>query len=137
MPVSFTLLARKSDVLGEDLGNHRVGPTRRSPAESGYWLSTRGWAQKMRTRGGRGWYIRVSRGRDEVEAAVDACVRDAFLPGDVHLLLQELLVLFIDVLFNGLPAGGWEGSRWMFQKDRTRERILGMVPSHDLISYLH
>lgn len=86
---------------------------------------------------GWGWYIRVSRGRDEVEAAVDACVRDAFLPGDVHLLLQELLVLFIDVLFNGLPARGWEGSRWMFQKDRTRERILGMVPSHDLISYLH
>lgn len=56
--------------------------------------------------GGWDWYIRVSRGGDEVEAAVDTSVRDAFLPGDVHLLLQELLVLFIDVLFNGLPAGG-------------------------------
>lgn len=113
MLVSFTLLARKSDVLGEDLGNHRVmtvvGPMWLSPAESRYCLSTREWAQMMQTRaGGEGgdWYIRVSRGGDEVEAAVDASVRDAFLPGDVHLLLQELLVLFIDVLFNGLPAGG-------------------------------
>ena len=43
---------------------------------------------------------------DEVEAAVDTSVRDAFLPGDVHLLLQELLVLLVDVLLNGLPAGG-------------------------------
>ena len=43
---------------------------------------------------------------DEVEAAVDASVRDAFLPGNVHLLLQELLVLLIDVLLNGLPARG-------------------------------
>ena len=43
---------------------------------------------------------------DEVEAAVDTSVRDAFLPGDVHLLLQELLILLVDVLLNGLPAGG-------------------------------
>lgn len=68
-------------------------------------------AQLTRTRvshshGGRDWYVRVSRGGDEVEAAVDASVGDPFLPGDVDLLLQELLVLFIDVLLNGLPAGG-------------------------------
>lgn len=55
----------------------------------------------------------MSRGGDEVEAAVDTSVRDAFLPGNVDLLLQELLILFIDVLLNGLPAAGWEASRWM------------------------
>lgn len=31
-------------------------------------------------------------------------VRDALLSGDVDLLLQELLILLIDVLRNGLPA---------------------------------
>lgn len=50
----------------------------------------------------------MSCGGDEVKAAVDTSVRDAFLPGDVHLLLQELLVLLIDVLLNGLPADGGE-----------------------------
>lgn len=48
----------------------------------------------------------MSRGGDEVEAAVDTSVGDAFLPGDVHLFLQELLILLIDVLLNGLPAEG-------------------------------
>lgn len=79
------------------------------------------------------WYIRVSRGGDEVEAAVDTSVRDAFLPGDVHLLLQELLVLLVDVLLDGLPAAGRGGgvggeSRWMSRKDRTWELAMGMVP---------
>lgn len=63
---------------------------------------------QRRQAGGQGqaWHIRVSGRGDEVEAAVDTSVRDAFLPGDVHLLLQELLVLLVDVLLNGLPAGG-------------------------------
>lgn len=75
----------------------------------------------------RDWYIRVSRGGDKVEAAVDTSVRDAFLPGNVDLLLQELLILFIDVLLDGLPAGGWEEGRRMSQKDRTWGLTLDMV----------
>ena len=65
---------------------------------------------------------------------MDTSVRDAFLPGYVHLLLQEFLILFIDVFLNGLPAGGREESRWISQKDRTWELTLDMVqvavPSH-------
>lgn len=83
-----------------------------SLAESTDGSSDPEWTQMMRTRPGLaigvGWYIRVSCGGDEVKAAVDTSVRDAFLPGDVHLLLQELLVLLIDVLLNGLPADGGE-----------------------------
>lgn len=41
---------------------------------------------------------------DEIETAVHPGVRDALLPGDVDLLLQELLILLIDVLGDGLPA---------------------------------
>ena len=46
----------------------------------------------------------MSSWRDEIETAVHSGVRDALLPGDVHLLLQELLKLLIDVFRNGLPA---------------------------------
>lgn len=53
-------------------------------------------------------YVRVSRWGDEVEAAVDPGVRDALLPGNINLLFQELFILFIDVLLNGLPAEGQE-----------------------------
>lgn len=49
-------------------------------------------------------YIRVTRGRDKVEATVDSCVWDSFLPCNVHLLFQEFLILLVDVFFNGLPA---------------------------------
>ena len=59
------------------------------------------------------WYVRVSCRGDEVEAAVDTGVRDAFLPGNVHLLLQELFVLFVDVFLNGLPAEG-QGKNRLF-----------------------
>lgn len=41
---------------------------------------------------------------DEIQAAVHPGVRDALLPSDVDLLLQELLVLLVDVLTDGLPA---------------------------------
>lgn len=78
----------------------------------------------------------MTRGGDKVEAAVDTSVRNAFLPGDVHLLLQELLVLLIDVFLNGLPAGGWEESRGMSQENRAWQLILGTFSSHDLISNL-
>lgn len=47
---------------------------------------------------------RVSCWGDEVEAAVHPGVRDTLLSGYVDLLLQELLILLIDVLGNGLPA---------------------------------
>lgn len=54
----------------------------------------------------------MASGGDEIEAAVNPGVRDALLPGDVDLLLQELLILLIDVFEDGLPAGG----NRMFQK---------------------
>lgn len=47
---------------------------------------------------------RVSGRGDEVDAAVHPGVGDALLPGDVDLLLQELFVLLVDVLGDGLPA---------------------------------
>ena len=73
--------------------------------------------------GGEDGYIRVSSRGDEVEAAVDTSVRDAFLPGDVHLLLQELLILLVDVFLNGLPAGG--GGRGGGEKAEGRSRRIG------------
>ena len=51
----------------------------------------------------------MPRGGDEVEAAMDPGVWDPLLPGDVHLLLQELLVLLVNVLSYWLPAGGQGG----------------------------
>lgn len=47
----------------------------------------------------------VSSGRDEVYAAVDSGVWDPLLPVDVDLLLQVGLVLVVDELHDGLPAG--------------------------------
>lgn len=47
----------------------------------------------------------MSSGRDEVYAAVDSGVWDPLLPVDVDLLLQVGLVLVVDELHNGLPAG--------------------------------
>lgn len=41
---------------------------------------------------------------DKVETAVHPGVRDPLLPGDIDLLFKELLILFVDVLGNGLPA---------------------------------
>lgn len=46
---------------------------------------------------------------NEVYAAVDSGVRNPFLPVDVDLLLQVRLVLVIDELHDGLPAGPREG----------------------------
>lgn len=55
------------------------------------------------------WFnSRVSSRGYEIEAAVHSGVGDALLSGDVHLLLQELLILLVDVLANGLPAVGRE-----------------------------
>lgn len=48
----------------------------------------------------------MSSGGNEVEAAVHSGVGDALLSGDVDLLFQELLVLLVDVLRDGLPAAG-------------------------------
>ena len=53
----------------------------------------------------------MASGGDEVEAAVDSGVRDSLLAGDVHLLLQELLVLLVDELRDGLPAAENTGPR--------------------------
>lgn len=55
------------------------------------------------------WDVRVASGRDEVEAAMDARVGDTFLPVDVDLLLQVLLILVIDELHDRLPAAGRPG----------------------------
>lgn len=41
---------------------------------------------------------------DKIETAVHPGVRDTLLPGDIDLLFKELLILFVDVLRNGLPA---------------------------------
>ena len=65
---------------------------------------------------------RVSRWGDEVETAVHPEVRDAFFPGDVHFLLQELLILLIDVLGNGLPASDTRET-----SERERERLVEKV----------
>lgn len=52
---------------------------------------------------------------------MDAGVGDALLPGDVHLFLQELLILLIDVFLNGLPAEGLRGDMdGIHQEDRLR-----------------
>lgn len=47
---------------------------------------------------------RVSSRGDEIEAAVHSGVRDALLSGDVDLFFKELLILLVDVLWDGLPA---------------------------------
>lgn len=46
----------------------------------------------------------VSSGWQEVDTAVNASVRDSSLPVDIQLLLQVFFILFVDVLYNGLPA---------------------------------
>lgn len=63
-------------------------------------------------------------GWDEVEAAVDAGVRDAFLPVDIDFLLQVLLILVIDKLHDRLPAAQRSGLA----------RTLVSSPSHVLSS---
>lgn len=79
----------------------------------------------------------MSRGGDEVKAAVDTSVRDAFLPGDVHLFLQELLILLIDVFLNGLPAEGWGEHRWHTPKDKTQSGPNPLTPiSHSILPSL-
>ena len=62
----------------------------------------------------------VSRGWDEVYAAVHSGVWDPLLPVDVDFLLQVALILVVDELHDGLPAereGGKKGGR-----DLKRER---------------
>lgn len=51
----------------------------------------------------------VPSGRHEVHTAVYPGVRDATLAGDEDLLLQVLLVLFIDVVQDGVPARVGDG----------------------------
>lgn len=55
------------------------------------------------------WRSPVPRGGDEIHAAVHPAVRDLPLAGDEDLLAQVPLVLLVDVLDDGLPAGdrGW------------------------------
>lgn len=82
----------------------------------------------------------MSCGGDEVEAAVDTSVGDALLPGDVHLFLQEFLILLIDVFLNGLPAEGWEKTDGIHQKVKAQECLLGSFRSqspHILPSLLY
>ncbi len=65
---------------------------------------------------------------DEIETAVHPGVWDALLSGDVDLLLQELLILLIDVLGNGLPAVdtaeevGVREKDYLSEKKRRRRR---------------
>lgn len=47
---------------------------------------------------------RVSSWGDKIETAVHPGIGDSLLSSYVDLLLQELLILLIDVLGNGLPA---------------------------------
>lgn len=49
----------------------------------------------------------VSGCRQEVDAAVDSAVRYPPLPVDVQLLPQVFLILLVDVVHYGLPAGEW------------------------------
>lgn len=46
----------------------------------------------------------VSSGWKEVDATVNAAVRYSSLPVDIQFLLQVFFILFIDILYNGLPA---------------------------------
>lgn len=113
---------------GDSQGHAYTGAPLALPSQSMYGLPSAKWAQVMQTRDSpalrQDQYLRVSRGGDEIEAAVDSSVRDAFLPGNVHLLLQELLILFVDVLLNGFPAAG--GRKQMgVQRHRTWELIPG------------
>ena len=48
----------------------------------------------------------MSSGREEVDAAVDSGVRYSPLAVDMQLLSQVCLILLIDILYYGLPAGG-------------------------------
>lgn len=43
--------------------------------------------------------------RQEVDAAVNSAVRDSSLAVDVQLLSQVFLILLVDILHDGLPAG--------------------------------
>lgn len=56
--------------------------------------------------GSQPWHSPVPRGGDEVHAAVHPAVRDLPLAGDEDLLAQVPLVLLVDVLDDGVPAGG-------------------------------
>lgn len=49
-------------------------------------------------------YIRVACGGDEVEAAMHTGVWNSFLPCNIHLLFQKLLILLVDIFLNRLPA---------------------------------
>ena len=42
--------------------------------------------------------------RDEVEAAVDSCIRDYLLPINAHLLVEIAVKLLVNVLSNWLPT---------------------------------
>ena len=48
----------------------------------------------------------MPRGWDEIEAAVNACVRDDLLPVDGHLLIEVLVKLLIDVFDDWHPTTG-------------------------------
>lgn len=49
-------------------------------------------------------HVPVSSGWQEVDAAMNAGVRDSSLPVDIQFLFQIFFILFIDILYNGLPA---------------------------------
>lgn len=56
---------------------------------------------------------------DEIEAAVHPGVWNALLSGNVDLLLQELLILLVDVLTNGLPAVDAKGESLRGEEELT------------------
>lgn len=48
----------------------------------------------------------MSGGREKVDAAVDSAVGYSPLAVNIQFLSQVLLILLVDVLLYGLPAGG-------------------------------
>ena len=52
----------------------------------------------------RVWPLPVPGGGDEVEAGMDACVRNHLLPINAHLLVEVLVKLLVDILQDRGPA---------------------------------
>lgn len=75
-----------------------------------------------------GWYSPVARGGDKVHATMDPGVRDLPLTGDEDLLAQVPLVLLVDVLDDGVPAG---------DAGMASERPTGGVGGHPLPKCCH
>lgn len=66
----------------------------------------------------------VSSGREEIDAAVDSTVRYSPLAVHMQLLSQVFLILLIDILHYGLPAGGEESVRdWNILVNQSEDSV--------------